>query len=147
MIMEIFGSDSDSLADILNGIDDEFLQYNCLQQIIKTQNNNRRNSNHNSNNDNLIMMNGNDDDDDDDNGFHNYSMHMHSGNNIDNNNNNNNNNSNVGQNRLTPSLYTLYIKLLCQFDKTLILPFLKDTDGYALDDACKENNVIDAIAY
>jgi len=67
MIMEIFGSDSDSLADILNGIDDEFLQYNCLQQIIKTQNNNRRNSNHNSNNDNLIMMNGNDDD----NGFHN----------------------------------------------------------------------------
>lgn len=92
MIMEIFGSDSDSLADILNGIDDEFLQYNCLQQIIKTQNNNRRNSNHNissSNNDNLIMMNGNDDDDDDDNGFHNNSMHMHSGNNIDNNNNNN----------------------------------------------------------
>ena len=37
----------DGYTVVLNGIDDEFLQYNCLQQIIKTQNNNRRNSNNN----------------------------------------------------------------------------------------------------
>eukprot|EP00943_MAST-04B_sp_MAST-4B-sp1_P009275 g9275.t1 len=120
MIMEIFGGDSQSLGNVLNNIEDPFLQYNCLQQIINSQNSNRKNNN---NNDNIIS---------------NISRNDSSS---------ENSNAKV---TLSPSLYQLYVELLCKFDPSSILSFLKETDGYALDNClniCKENGVIDATAY
>ena len=118
MIMEIFGDDSESLCDILRKIEDPFLQYNCLQEIISSQAVGGRKT------------------------FAQGTVNISA--------------SDIGafgnanQVVLPPSLYQLYVELLCRFDPASILGFLKEHDGYSLDNClniCKENDVIDATAY
>ena len=118
MIMEIFGDDSESLCDILRKIEDPFLQYNCLQEIISSQAVGGKKT------------------------FAQGTVNISAPETAT--------IGNANQVVLPPSLYQLYVELLCRFDPASILGFLKEHDGYSLDNClniCKENDVIDATAY
>ena len=106
------------LCDILRKIEDPFLQYNCLQEIISSQAIGGKKA------------------------FAHGTVNISAPETAT--------IGNANQVVLPPSLYQLYVELLCRFDPASILGFLKEHDGYSLDNClniCKEKDVIDATAY